>query len=410
MHMPQGWYLDSSGILQQHQDPKYQDKDHYIQLKRNLYGCKQAARNWFQHLNKGILAQGFHQSKIDQCLYLRSDCIMVVYTDDCLIFAKNDAVIDDLINNLSTTFHLEDQGTVSDFLGINLAMDPQTKSITLTQTGLIGSILADLNLSNSSNMKTTPADSILHRDPTGIPRQDSWNYRSIIGKLNFLAQNSCPDISFAVHQCARFCTCPTHLHEIAVKRIARYLLYTKTKGLTLDMYVDADLAGMWHQEHSAMRENVLSRTGYIITYCGCPIHWVSKLQNEIALSTMESKYIALSMASRELLPLRRILLEIQQHSLVHSPLNDDYNTTRTSSLTASQIFEDNEACIVLATSESTRVCTKHIALKWHHFKDQIRSGQIKRVKVDSNHNWADIFTKPLSRQKFEGLRKFIMGW
>jgi hypothetical protein len=42
--------------------------------------------------------------------------------------------------------------------------------------------------------------------------------------LNFLAQNTRPDISFSVHQCARFCTTPTMLHELAVKRIARYLL------------------------------------------------------------------------------------------------------------------------------------------------------------------------------------------
>jgi hypothetical protein len=70
------------------------------------------------------------------------------------------------------------------------------------------------------------------------------------------------------------------------------------------MHVDADFAGIWHQQHSALQENVLSRTGYIITFCGCLIHWVSKLQSEIALSTTESEYIALSMAIRELLPLR----------------------------------------------------------------------------------------------------------
>ena len=29
-------------------------------------------------------------------------------------------------------------------------------------------------------------------------------------------------------------------------------------------------------------------------YAGCPIHWVSKLQTEIALSTAEAEYIALS--------------------------------------------------------------------------------------------------------------------
>jgi hypothetical protein len=50
-------------------------------------------------------------------------------------------------------------------------------------------------------------------------------------------------------------------------------------------------------------KNVLPRTGYIITCCRCPIHWVSKLQSEIALSTMESEYNTLSMAAYELLPI-----------------------------------------------------------------------------------------------------------
>ncbi len=112
MRLPQGWYLATDGTLQPHEDPKYNDTSHFIQLKRILYGCKQAARNWFQYLNQGLLGEGFIQSKIDPCLYLRSDCIMVVYNDDCLIFSRDDSIIDDLVNNLSKTFLLEDQGTV----------------------------------------------------------------------------------------------------------------------------------------------------------------------------------------------------------------------------------------------------------------------------------------------------------
>lgn len=115
----------------------------------------------------------------------------------------------------------------------------------------------------------------------------------------------------AVHQCAKYCSQPKAIHELAVKRIVRYLLATKDKGLilkpstslTLDMFVDADFAGMWHKEYAALRTNVLSRTGFVITFCGCPITWCSKLQTEIALSTTESEYIALSTATRELLPL-----------------------------------------------------------------------------------------------------------
>jgi hypothetical protein len=61
-----------------------------------------------------------------------------------------------------------------------------------------------------------------------------------------------PDISYAVHQCAQFCNRPTALHELAIKRITRYLVSTRdrgillqpTKTLSLDMYVDGNFAGM----------------------------------------------------------------------------------------------------------------------------------------------------------------------
>ncbi len=188
MRLPQGWYLDQNGTLQPHSDPKFHDTSHFIQLCRNLYGCKQATRNCFQHLNQGILSEGFIQSKIDPCLYLRSDCIMVIYTDDCLIFGKDDTTINELVANLSKTFLLEDQGMVQDYLGIRIQKDTSAKTISMTQTGLIESIIANVGLSTDSNTKTTPSDSILYPDTNGTPQQDTWNYLSIIGKLNFLAQ------------------------------------------------------------------------------------------------------------------------------------------------------------------------------------------------------------------------------
>jgi hypothetical protein len=44
--------------------------------------------------------EGFKQSKMDPCLFLHRDCIMLVYTDDCLIFSKDDRIIGTLIQNL----------------------------------------------------------------------------------------------------------------------------------------------------------------------------------------------------------------------------------------------------------------------------------------------------------------------
>jgi hypothetical protein len=66
---------------------------------------------------------------------------------------------------------------------------------------------------------------------------------------------------------------------------------------------------MWHREHTHLRDNVLSRTGYVIFLGGCPVTWASHLQTEIVLSTTESEYIPLSSAARELIPLRQLLLD-----------------------------------------------------------------------------------------------------
>ena len=60
MQIPQGWYIAADGMLQQHQDGRYNNMSHYIQLQRNLYGCKQAARNWFRHLIQGLLSESMN--------------------------------------------------------------------------------------------------------------------------------------------------------------------------------------------------------------------------------------------------------------------------------------------------------------------------------------------------------------
>jgi len=323
---------------------------------------------------------------------------------------NNDRIIDTLIQNLLQTFLLEDQGTASDYLGIRITKDPHTKTINISQPSLIESVLQDLHLLTSSKTKDTPSLGILYPDKDGIPRQDSWSYHSVIGKLKYITQNTRPDTSFAVHQCARYSSNPSALHELAVKRIGRYLLGSKDKGMVLhpnqnfklEMFIDADFAGMWLREYSELHECALSRSGYIITYCGCPIHWASKLQSEIALSTMESEYIALSMASRKLL--HRLVLELHKQGLFTAHLTQPFAITRTSTLEATTIYEDNAFCVVLAHSEGTKVRTKHISLKWH-----TQNGDMSVVKIASDLNWVDIFTKPLCTVKHETLRKFIMG-
>jgi hypothetical protein len=47
--------LLKDGSLIQHEDPRYNDTNHYLQLNRNIYGIKQAAQNQFYHLRDSLI-------------------------------------------------------------------------------------------------------------------------------------------------------------------------------------------------------------------------------------------------------------------------------------------------------------------------------------------------------------------
>jgi hypothetical protein len=111
---------------------------------------------------------------------------------------------------------------------------------------------------------------------------------------------------------------PKALHEKSVKRIIYYLQCTRdkplimkpNKSLSLDTSCDRDFAGVWHQEFAHLRDSCILRTDSIIVLAGVPVHWSSKLQTEISLSSTEDEYIAISQCCRELLPMRRTLKDI----------------------------------------------------------------------------------------------------
>ena len=189
-------------------------------------------------MDQGLKSIGFTPSKFDPCLYYRRSIVFLVYIDDCIVFGPDDKAIDEVVadlRNSSQNFTIDNQGDVGDFLGIQI-QKLDDGSIVLTQPQLIDSILQDLHLQNGSNPKSTPAltSKVLHKDADGTDMTPEFHYRSVLGKFNFLEKSTRPDISVSVHQCARFTDHPKRSHAEAVKRIGRYLLGTRDKGLVIN--------------------------------------------------------------------------------------------------------------------------------------------------------------------------------
>ena len=58
-----------------------------LKLQKNLYGLKQAGHNWFEKLSSALGNLSINPSKVDPCVFIGDDIIVLVYVDDCLIFS-----------------------------------------------------------------------------------------------------------------------------------------------------------------------------------------------------------------------------------------------------------------------------------------------------------------------------------
>eukprot|EP00253_Pinus_taeda_P022896 PITA_22896 len=157
--------------------------------------------------------------------------------------------------------------------------------------------------------------------------------------------NSRPDISFVVNTLSQHMVEPHHTHWIGAKNLLRYLHGTITHGLRytagdvrLLRYIDANWVG------SVMDRK--STSGCCFSLGSTSISWMSKKQKSVALSTAEAEYIAASMASCEVVWLRKLFSELFGFIL---------DTT--------MIMCDNQSRICLSENPVFHDCSKHIDIR-----------------------------------------------
>jgi hypothetical protein len=149
----------------------------------------------------------------------------------------------------------------------------------------------------------------------------NFNYRSEVGKLNYLAQTTRPDIMYALHQIAKYSSDPRHSHGEAILYLVCYLKKTRNLGLKFkpdpkkgfECYCDKDFSGNWNKEFAPVYPSTAkSQSGWIIFYSGCPVSWASKLQSQIALSSTEAEYIAMSQALHDIISIMNLLQKMRE--------------------------------------------------------------------------------------------------
>ncbi|KAL7480499.1 LOW QUALITY PROTEIN: hypothetical protein ACHAW6_006190, partial [Cyclotella cf. meneghiniana] len=248
---------------------------------------------------------------------------------------------------------IEDQGHPADYVGVTITKH-SNGYFEFTQRALIDSIINDVNIGDAYT-KPVPAKTSMQlhacKDSPKFSDCDfNFNYRSVTGKLNYLGQTTRGDILFATHQIAKYSSDPRKEHGEAIIYLVQYLKKTRHLGLRFcpdpsrgfECYCDADFSVNWNRDY-AKSDPSTAKFGWIIFYAKHPIIWASKLQSQIALSTTEADYIAMSMALRDVIPVMELLDEIKNRNVqVICPQPIGY----------CKVFEDNSGALNLLISQS----------------------------------------------------------
>ena len=210
-------------------------------------------------------------------------------------------------------------------------------------------------------------------------------YSTVIGALLYLVACTRPDLANAVSILARFVSNPALVHYQALQRVLVYLRDTTHAELSYSctddpfvIYSDAN----WSDK--------VSTSGAVFFLFGCPFAWYSRLQRSISHSSAEAEFIGASMAAREGMFHRDVLVDVDE--LTCGP---------------TVLYLDSKSAIDLTFDAVAFKKTKHVLRDANFLRDVVARLFFKPEHVVSESMLADMLTKPLPRPQFVAQRQLL---
>ncbi|GKD79435.1 hypothetical protein Tco_1342056 [Tanacetum coccineum] len=189
---------------------------------------------------------------------------------------------------------------------------------------------------------------------------DATLYRSMIGSLMYLTASR-PNLNYVVCLCARYQAKPTEKHLQAMKRIFRYLNGTINMGLWYSKDTDMSLTAYADADHAGCQDTRRSTSGSTQFLGDKLVSWSSKKEKSTAISNYGFQFNKIP------------------------------------------LYYDNKSAIALCCNNVQHSRAKHFDIRYHFIKEQVENGIVELYFVQTEYQLADMFTKPLPRERFNFL-------
>ncbi|CAI7865835.1 unnamed protein product [Closterium sp. NIES-54] len=297
-----------------------------LKLKKALYGLKQAPRQWYLKLRGVLVEIGFTPSTTDHSLFMLGEgeqrSFMEVYVDDILIFLPSSDLVKEVMLKLQNKFKCKALGDVNFYLGLHVERDVEKRCMRVHQQKYLEALGA--NFGQSEGHVATPFPSrfkcVKGSEEESVGEEERRRFHSV-GSLMYAAIN------------------------------------TRSDDMT-------------------------SVGGFICCVGGGPTAWESKKHVDQALSSVESEYMALFRAVREIVWQRRLLAELGEKQQGPNPL-----------------YYDSQGAIAIAKNPVLHGLTKHMRVKWHWTRSMVAAGEVELRYVKTTGQPANMMTKRLVEQQ-----------
>ncbi len=279
-----------------------------LKLKKAVYGLKQSARCWNEHIQQIFTNNQLKQSTNDQCLYYNNnkELYVLLYVDDLLILSKDKRDADEIKEALAQKLELKEILKVERFCGVEISFGDG--KFLLSQTLLIDELVRAYGLTEGREYAESPLPE--WGDYTEGEVDLNLPIKNLIGSLQFIASRTRPDIAASLNYLSRQTSKPTQRLFNACKYLLRYVKKTRDLKLILGRQSQEGLVIFTDASHAPLPDRK-SITGVVVQLFGSTVAWASKKQpTEVALSSSEAEYYAMSRGVSEGLWMSRLISEL----------------------------------------------------------------------------------------------------
>jgi hypothetical protein len=376
------------------------------ELLRCMPGTKDAGHNFNEQMSTYLVAElKLQPNPADTAsfygIFGKEWIRLNSYIDDLTVFSNSQPLMDHCFARINLRFPCKRRAGINLIVGVTVTKSEGT--IAFDQKRLIEDVANYTGQCDAGSERTpfpsgwagfTKEDCITDPDARAI--LDQWPFPNAVGKVAYVARCTRYDTLWLVSILQRHFKNYGPAMIEALLRLVRFLYTTRTKPLIFKAGYPKDLhplVVMVDASYASSKIDGSSHDGVLVFYNGCPIHASSKRQRVVALSSMESEFMAANRAARFAIWLQRMIVGFGLPAPMPFP-----------------IMEDNTATIYLARKPNLNGArTRHMEVRWHWLQQQVIGQKVVLHHLRTQFQVADVLTKGVDHGTFNRLEGVLLG-